>query len=54
MPASARPGAGAGLLGDAAASRSRTQMKMLRGVQNERFTFEIDAENALVGSTLER
>ncbi len=22
----------------------RTQMKMLRGVQNERFTFEIDSE----------
>jgi hypothetical protein len=29
-------------------------MKMLRGVQNERFTFDIDSENALVGSTLER
>ncbi len=37
-------------------SRIRTpgQMKMLHGVQNERFTFEIDSENAvLVGSTLE-
>ncbi len=36
------------------ASRTRTQMKILRGVQNEMFTFEIDSENALVGSTLER
>ncbi len=36
------------------ASRTRTQMKMLRGVQNERFTFEIDTEKALVGCTLER
>jgi len=27
---------------------------MLRGVQNERFTFEIDTEKALVGCTLER
>jgi hypothetical protein len=34
-------------------SRTRTQMKMLRGVQNERFTFEIDTEKALVGCTLE-
>ncbi len=33
---------------------TRTQMKILCGVQNERFTFEIDKENAiLVGSTLE-
>jgi hypothetical protein len=43
---------------DHRASRTRTQMKMLREVQNERFTFEIDSENALVGhgstSTLER
>jgi hypothetical protein len=31
----------------------RTQMKMLHGVQNERFTFEIESENALVGSALE-
>ncbi len=28
--------------------------KMLRQVQNEMFTFEIDSENALVGCTLER
>ncbi len=35
-------------------TRTRTQMKMLRGVQNERFTFEIDKEKALVGCTLER
>jgi hypothetical protein len=33
------------------ATRTRTKMKMLRGVQNERFTFEITSENALVGVT---
>jgi hypothetical protein len=27
---------------------------MMRSVQNEMFTFEIDSENALVGCTLER
>jgi hypothetical protein len=35
-------------------SRTRTQMQMLRGVQNERFTFEVDSESAIVVSTLER
>jgi hypothetical protein len=33
---------------------TRTQMKMLREVQNERFTFEIESESAVVVSTLER
>ncbi len=36
------------------ATRARSQMKMLFFVQNEMFTFEIDSEHALVGSTLER
>ncbi len=34
--------------------RSKSLSKMLRQVQNEMFTFEIDPENALVGCTLER
>ncbi len=41
-------------LGWDSATRTRTQMITLRGVQNERFTFEIDTEKALVGCTLER
>ncbi len=38
-------------------ARNRTQMKTvsrLREVQNERFTFELDSDAALVGSTLGR
>ena len=35
-------------------TRAQSQMKMLRRVQNEMFTFEFDSETALVGSTLER
>ena len=38
----------------AEATRSQSQMKMMRRVQNEMFTFKIDSETALVGSTLER
>ena len=33
-------------------TRAQSQMKMLRRAQNEMFTFEIDAENAIVGCTL--
>ena len=32
-------------------TRSKSLSKMLRIVQNERFTFEIDSENALLNST---
>ena len=35
-------------------TRSQTQMRMLRLVQNEKLTFEFDSEIALVGSTQER
>ena len=34
------------------ATRAQSQMRMLRRAQNEMFTFEIDSEIALVGSTL--
>jgi hypothetical protein len=33
-------------------TRSKSLSKMMREVQNEMFTFEIDSENALVGCTL--
>ncbi len=33
-------------------SRTRTQMKMLHNVQNERFAFDIDSESAIVVTTL--
>ena len=32
----------------------KSQSKMMRKCENEMFTFEIDSEIALVGSTLER
>ena len=35
-----------------AESRAQNQMKMLRRVQNEKFTFEFDSEIALVDCTL--
>ncbi len=35
-------------------TRAQSLSKMLRYVQNEMFTFEIDSENALVGCILER
>ncbi len=35
-------------------SRTNTQMKRLRGVQNELFTFEMDTESVIVDCTLER
>jgi hypothetical protein len=36
------------------ASSTRTQMKIFCEVENERFTFDVDSKNALVGSILER
>ena len=36
------------------ATRNQSQLKMLHEMQNERFTFEIESETALVDSTLER
>ena len=35
-------------------TRAKSLSKMLRKWENEMFTFEIDSEAALVGSTLER
>ncbi len=35
-------------------TRFKSQSKMMRECENEMFTFEIDSEIALVGSTLER
>ena len=36
------------------ATRAQSQMKMLRRVKNEIFTFDFDSEITLVGCTLER
>ena len=36
------------------ATRAKRLSKMLRIVENERFTFEIDSENVILDCTLER